>query len=107
MICEAIQIIRDKVSPRETGYLTPGKEGTGSLVVWLRIWVHSFCFTEVFYRSSLSVRSSLGGSAVKNLPAMQETRVQSLGWEDSPGGENGNPFSVLPGEANGQRSLVG
>ena len=44
---------------------------------------------------------------VKNLPAMQETRVQSLGWEDSPGGENGNPFSVLPGEANGQRSLVG
>ena len=24
----------------------------------------------------------LGGSAVKNLPAMQETRVRSLGWED-------------------------
>ena len=24
---------------------------------------------------------------VKNLPAMQETLVQSLGWEDSPGGE--------------------
>ena len=23
-----------------------------------------------------------GGSAVKNLPAVQETRVQSLGWED-------------------------
>ena len=23
-----------------------------------------------------------GGSAVKNLPAMQETRVQSQGWED-------------------------
>ena len=23
-----------------------------------------------------------GGSAVKNLPAMQETQVQSLGWED-------------------------
>ena len=23
-----------------------------------------------------------GGSAVKNLPAMQETWVQSLGWED-------------------------
>ena len=26
--------------------------------------------------------SFLGGSVVKNLPAMQETRVQSLGWED-------------------------
>ena len=25
----------------------------------------------------------LGGSVVKNLPIMQETQVQSLGWEDS------------------------
>ena len=24
----------------------------------------------------------LGGSVVKNLPIMQETQVQSLGWED-------------------------
>ena len=24
----------------------------------------------------------LGGSVVKNLPAIQETQVQSLGWED-------------------------
>ena len=29
---------------------------------------------------------------VKNLPAMQETQVRSLGWEDSPGGGNGNPL---------------
>ena len=29
---------------------------------------------------------------VKNLPAMQETWVQSLGWEDSPGGGHGNPL---------------
>ena len=27
---------------------------------------------------------------VKHLPAMQETRVQSLGQEDSPGEGNGN-----------------
>ena len=27
----------------------------------------------------------------KNLPAMKETRVQSLGWED-PGEGNGNPL---------------
>ena len=27
----------------------------------------------------------------KNLPAMQETRVQSLGWED-PGEGSGNPL---------------
>ena len=28
---------------------------------------------------------------VKNLPAMQKTWVQPLGWEDSPGEGNGNP----------------
>ena len=34
---------------------------------------------------------SLLAQIVKNLPATQETRVQSLGWED-PGGGNGNPL---------------
>ena len=29
---------------------------------------------------------------VKNLPAMQETQVQSLGWENSPG--EGNVYSL-------------
>ena len=29
---------------------------------------------------------------------MQETQVQSLGWEDSPGGGRGNPV-FLPGDA--------
>ena len=33
-----------------------------------------------------------GGSAVKNLPVVQETQVQFLGWEDSPGEGNGNPL---------------
>ena len=28
----------------------------------------------------------------KNLPAMQETRVRSLGWEDPSGEGNGNPL---------------
>ena len=30
--------------------------------------------------------------AVQNLPAMQETRVCFLGWEDPPGEGNGNPL---------------
>ena len=30
------------------------------------------------------VRASLVAQTVKNLPAMQETQVQSLGWEDPP-----------------------
>ena len=29
---------------------------------------------------------------LKRLPAMWETRVQSLGWEDSPGEGNSNPL---------------
>ena len=29
---------------------------------------------------------------VKNLPVMQETQVQSLVWEDSPGEGHGNPL---------------
>ena len=30
-------------------------------------------------------QASLGAQLVKNLPAMRETWVRSLGWEDSPG----------------------
>ena len=45
---------------------------------------------------------------VKNLPAMQETQVQSLGWEGSPREEVVSPLAVfLPGESHGQRSLAG
>ena len=29
-----------------------------------------------------TIRASLGAQMVKNPPAMQETQVQSLGWED-------------------------
>ena len=34
---------------------------------------------------------SLAAQMVKNLPSVQETQVQSLGWED-PGEGNGNPL---------------
>jgi len=43
---------------------------------------------------------------VKNLPAMQETRVQSLGWEDVEKRMATTPV-FLPGEFRGQRSLAG
>jgi len=51
---------------------------------------------------------SLVAQSVKNPPAMLETWVQSLGWEDSPGGGHGNPlqYSCLE-NPHGQRSLVG
>ena len=44
---------------------------------------------------------------VKNLPVMQETWVQSLGWEDSLE-EGMQPTPVfLPGKSHEQNSLVG
>ena len=43
---------------------------------------------------------------VKNLPAMQETQVRSLDWED-PWRKKEQPTPVfLPGKSRGQRSLV-
>ena len=39
----------------------------------------------------VSLLIALDGSAVKNPPAMQETQVQSLGWEDPPREGNGYP----------------
>ena len=44
---------------------------------------------------------------VKNLPAMQETWVQSLGQEDPWRREWQLTPVFLPGESHGQRSLVG
>ena len=46
------------------------------------------------------------GSVIKNLPATWDTWLQSLGWED-PLEEGMATHSVLlPGESQGQRSLV-
>ena len=46
---------------------------------------------------------------VRNLPAMQETWVPSLGWEESSGGGQGNPLQprVCLENPHGQRSLAG
>ena len=44
---------------------------------------------------------------IKNLFAMQETRVRSLGWEDPLEKGMATTPLFLPGESHGQRSLVG
>ena len=44
---------------------------------------------------------------VKNLLAMQETLVRSLGWEDPLARAWQLTAVFLPGESHGQRSLVG
>ena len=48
-----------------------------------------------------------GAQMVKNLPAMQETRVWSLGQEDPLEKEMTTPALFLPGESEGQRRLKG
>ena len=44
---------------------------------------------------------------VKILSTMQETRVQSLGWEDPLEKEMATHSSILASRVHGQRSLVG
>ena len=48
-----------------------------------------------------------GGSAVKNLPAVQETQAQSLVWDDPLEEGTATHSSILAGESHGQRSLAG
>ena len=45
---------------------------------------------------------------VKNVPAMQDTWVRSLGWEDPLEKRMAKPTPVfLPGKPHGQRNLAG
>ena len=68
----------------------------------------------VFFRE-ISIQSlcpfinwaSLVAQRVKCLPAMRETRVRSLSWEDSLEKEMQPTPVFLPGESHGRRSLVG
>ena len=54
------------------------------------IWIE-LCINEI----ALLCKSSLGGEMVKNLPAMRETWVQSMGWEDPLEKEKATHSSVL------------
>ena len=51
--------------------------------------------------------ASLVAQMVKHLPAMRETRVRSLGWEDPLEKEMAIHSSILPRKFHGWRNLVG
>ena len=51
--------------------------------------------------------ASLVAQMVKNLPVIQETQVQSLGWEDPLEKEMATNSNILAWRFHGQRSLVG
>ena len=51
--------------------------------------------------------ASLLARSVKNLPAVQETQVRFLGWEDPLEKEIATHSSILAWRIPGERSLVG
>ena len=53
-----------------------------------------------------SLRASLVAQRLKHLPAIRETWVRSLGWEDPLEDKMATHSSILAGESHGQRSLV-
>ena len=59
---------------------------------------------EVFAEGPQVPGASLVSQLVKNLPAIQETLVQSLGWEDFPGEGNDSPlqYSCLENHMEGR-----
>ena len=57
--------------------------------------------------SGFSFRASPVAQSVKNLPAMQETWVQSLDWEDPLEEKMATHSSILAWVIHGQRSLAG
>ena len=59
----------------------------------------NFCIKNTFV--------SMVAHTVKNPPAMQETWVRSLGWEDPLEKGMASIPVFLPGESHGQRSLEG
>ena len=111
-----LEVNYSQIMPRDSGKLSPNitnysNENKGSppkktkmQSLWINVWETLlnkwFC---IRWRNSCA---SLVAQMVKNLPAMQETRVQSLGkipwkreWQPTP--------VFLPREFHGQRSLAG
>ena len=68
----------------------------------------NFTFTFTLGIPDFKQFSSLVAQRLKRLPAMQETRVRSLGREDSPGEGNGNPlqYSCLENPRDGRAWLA-
>ena len=57
------------------------------------LFTHMLCFISNYEKSNgQSEPTSLVAQTVKRLPAMQETWVQSLSWEDPLEKGNGNPL---------------
>ena len=74
-----------------------GREVGGHRIVYTLYMV-------LLYMAYMYMGASLVAQRLKHLPAMRETRVQSLGREDTPGEGNGNPlrYSCLENPMDGE-----
>ena len=72
----------------------------------LNHWTTSKLLPFIYIYTNIHFSGSSENLVVKNLPAMQETWVLCLGWED-PVGKGVATSVFLPGESHGQRSLMG
>ena len=75
------------------------------------MWITDFLLVYSFFSFLLSLtyiyHPNTVAQTVKNLPAMQETRVRSLGQEDPLEKGMATTPVFLPGEFHGQRRLEG
>ena len=67
----------------------------GWLVAYFLYFIFEFCFCFISFFFLCYYRASLVAQMVKNLPAMQETWVRSLGWEDPLGKGDATHSSIL------------
>ena len=78
-----------------------------SLNLMFNYEISTKCFIYFFKGPSCRSLDFPVAQTVNNLPAMQETRVWSLGWEDPLEKGMASHSVFLPGESHGQRSLAG
>ena len=66
---------------KDGGQLSPSDKGVNSISASFLL-VRPQASYQVYFSIYEIVMGFPGGSVVKNLPVMQETKVRSLGWED-------------------------
>ena len=74
---------------------------------WLLLSSQQLSINCLVMSGTINYGTSLVAQTVKNLPAMQETQVQSLGWEDPLEKGMATHSSILAWKFHGQRSLMG
>ena len=77
---------------KKLGHATRVLNKHGNEICWTFTVLASGCPVTWNFSSPLLTRASLIAQLVKNPPAVQETPVRSLGWEDSPGEGIGYPL---------------